>query len=52
MLVKLGEGDVFIFNNKYIFAEILNTYINNLVVEKIESKKKTYFAHYTENIES
>lgn len=42
MLVKLGEGDVFIFNNKYIFAEILNTYINNLVVEKIEESKKKH----------
>lgn len=40
MLEKLGEGGVFIFNNKYIFAEILNTDINNLVVGKIAERKK------------
>lgn len=40
MLVKSGEGRVFIFNDKCIFAEILNTDVNNLVVGKIAEREK------------
>lgn len=43
MLVKLGEGCVFIFNDKCMFAEILNTDVNNLVVGKTAEREKNLF---------